>query len=406
MPRLIIRNYHRDTTEADIRGLFGKIGDVEDVYVPEPTVTGIVRSFAIVNVSCSDESVQKYLKALNGSNWNGSRVNIEVAKEFYKDRLHNEKVAQKQQEEAEQVSKAASIEYAEWKAPFISLRVKSNAPCLKVSTIPGSYEKGIVPCGWKGFDARPKRSKKETLPSVPAAVTAAVSVPSSSSASAAKAESKVPPASNKPMDGGGLRKGFGTIVLPTAKPTPTTSAAATATTTTAPGDIGASVHCCIEEHDNTDELDGIDCRYLEEEYSEPCISEAELTEEVLQRERARAMKVVMDLLLMSGEAPSEQTTAGGAAGLTSPTGGAAAKPQQQQKAGDGWSGAVIKRFDPLKMAAANNTSNNQADHTPNDANIPVAAGSVGQSHFAEMNVLKDIFYKEVLWFAHSFASLS
>ena len=376
MARLIIRHYHSGTTESDIRGLFGKIGNVEEVYMPSATITGIVRNFAIVKVNCSEDSLQKALKALNGSNWNGSRINIEIAKEYYKDRLENERKILAEKDCVEPVR--ASIEYAAWKSPFISLRIKSNAPCVKISTIPGSStEKGVIPCGLRGFDIKLSKYQASSKASE-----SKLSVPAPVESSVAKPLQVANASSSKPLDGGGLRKGFGNIAIPSS---------VTVSTTVKPT-RDSTVDCCIDEHDNsTDDLDMIDRKYLEDEFSEPCITETDLTEEVLTAERLRASRII-DMLLSGNDKISSEPVVASAPAVTSAS---------VSKANDGWNSAVIKRFDPLKMASSGVDVGKATDENAKSA--VNSQSTANQSNFAEINVLKDIFYKEVIVFNLAFS---
>lgn len=351
--------------------------------MPPPTLTGIVRGFTIVKVKGADETVQKYIKALNGSIWNGSKINIEVAKEFYKDRLQSERSAV-EFEASQRTLRDTVTEYGEWKEPFISLRVKANEPCVKISTIPGLIDKGIIPCGWKGFDARPRQKKNDrSLSSIETVVESFAATTMPASCSSVAKPTVTHSSATKTPEGGGLRKGFGNVSLPTVSsiPDPATRSIV---------DIGSSVDCCIDEHDTAnDDLDQIDSRYLEDEYSEPCIKAEELTEEVLQKERSRALRV-LDLLL-NGRGASEDKSDSVPACVVAPS-TSATKP----KATDAWNSVVIKRFDPLKMAAVAVVSDRLEPSISNDhADSNILDDTDNQSNYAKTNILKDIFYKEV-----------
>jgi hypothetical protein len=105
--------------------------------------------------------------------------------------------------------------------------------------------------------------------------------------------------------GGGARKGFGTITAPAVPPVPLTKPASALSQEESAGNGNngkggrKEVHCCIEENEQF-----IPSYLLDEEESEddePCVTEADLQEEALERERARARDVFERML--SGELP-------------------------------------------------------------------------------------------------------
>jgi len=63
--KLYVGNLSYDTTEEDLRELFGKAGNVESVALPTDRETGRPRGFGFVEMSTAAEA-QKAISQLNG----------------------------------------------------------------------------------------------------------------------------------------------------------------------------------------------------------------------------------------------------------------------------------------------------------------------------------------------------
>lgn len=103
--RMFVRGFPLTTTTQDIGDLFNRVGKVEDVYMPGPTPTGLFRDFAIVTLGfSSEEDIPKCSKTLNNVLWKGGKIQVEVAKQYYQEKLDIERMeeAQKQLEEQEE----------------------------------------------------------------------------------------------------------------------------------------------------------------------------------------------------------------------------------------------------------------------------------------------------------------
>ena len=88
--RIYIRDFSYEATAEDISILITKVCPVVEVYISGPTPTGINRSFAIVVVNANNLLVEKCIKTFNNCHWKGTRIFVEKAKEYYKDRLGRE----------------------------------------------------------------------------------------------------------------------------------------------------------------------------------------------------------------------------------------------------------------------------------------------------------------------------
>ena len=90
--RIYIRDFSYEATAEDLTILISKVCPVEEVYISGPTPTGINRSFAIVVVNASSALVEKCIKTFNNCHWKGTRIYVEKAKEYYKDRFEKERI--------------------------------------------------------------------------------------------------------------------------------------------------------------------------------------------------------------------------------------------------------------------------------------------------------------------------
>lgn len=93
--RIYIRDFSYEATAADLQTLISKVCPVEEVYISKPTPTGINRSFAIVVVNASDKLIEKCIKTFNNCHWKGTRIYVEKAKEYYKDRFARERAIER-----------------------------------------------------------------------------------------------------------------------------------------------------------------------------------------------------------------------------------------------------------------------------------------------------------------------
>jgi hypothetical protein len=95
--RIYLRDFSCESTPEDLSQFISKICPVEEVYITGKTPTGINRSFAIVVVNASNELVDKCVKLLHNCLWRGTRIQVEKANEYYKDRFERERALERKQ---------------------------------------------------------------------------------------------------------------------------------------------------------------------------------------------------------------------------------------------------------------------------------------------------------------------
>jgi RNA recognition motif-containing protein len=78
--RLYVGNLSYNTTELDLRELFGQIGAVADVKVVTDRETGRPRGFAFVEMT-TEELAREAIAQLNGREVDGRTLNINEAQE-------------------------------------------------------------------------------------------------------------------------------------------------------------------------------------------------------------------------------------------------------------------------------------------------------------------------------------
>jgi len=78
--RLYVGNLSYETTELELRELFGKYGTVADAKVVMERETGRPRGFAFVEMS-SDQEAQASIAELNGRELGGRALNVNEAQE-------------------------------------------------------------------------------------------------------------------------------------------------------------------------------------------------------------------------------------------------------------------------------------------------------------------------------------
>ena len=78
--KLYVGNLSFDSTEADLKDLFGQHGTVESVAVITDRETGRARGFAFVEMSESS-AAQDAIRALDGNEFGGRNIKVNEAKE-------------------------------------------------------------------------------------------------------------------------------------------------------------------------------------------------------------------------------------------------------------------------------------------------------------------------------------
>ena len=122
--RIFVRDFSSATTKEDVTALISKVCPVKEVYIPGKTVTGWQRLFAIVVVDADSELQQKCIKAFNNSLWNGSRIHLEVSnKQYYVDRLRDEKKKEEEDAANEVVDDMMEMETTEEEEEEVAMEV-------------------------------------------------------------------------------------------------------------------------------------------------------------------------------------------------------------------------------------------------------------------------------------------
>ena len=78
--KLYVGNLSFDSTEADLRDLFGQYGSVESVAVITDRETGRARGFGFVEMSQSSEA-QDAIRALDGNDFAGRNIKVNEAQD-------------------------------------------------------------------------------------------------------------------------------------------------------------------------------------------------------------------------------------------------------------------------------------------------------------------------------------
>ena len=321
MTRIFVRNIPAQASKDDLQALFAKISPVSEVYVPPPTITTLRRNFAIVCIEGDDAEGKKCVKALNNSVWKGEKLSIEMANEYHKDRIAREK--EDEIDSQYRMQKLAQDALIVVPLPpvtkeIISLRrnrAQELPTAISMNPSVGSRpdkpkknaKKVIVPCGVKlifdedllvsgrvNYAEDSSDSEAEVDSKGKTSADSKAGLAEGLGSDMAKIVTKLNSGEVKPI-GGGMRKGFGVMSLPTA-PEVRVAAPAPKVVDFAPKSHLPThkVDCCIDEHDlhAPSHLLDEDEQSVEEE---PCLTEADLTQEVLSQDRNRALDIFNSL---------------------------------------------------------------------------------------------------------------
>ena len=78
--RIYVGNLSFDTTQDELRELFGQHGEVSDLHVPTDRETGRPRGFAFVEMP-DDGEAQAAIDAINGTDVGGRELTVNKARE-------------------------------------------------------------------------------------------------------------------------------------------------------------------------------------------------------------------------------------------------------------------------------------------------------------------------------------
>ena len=163
---IFVKGFPADVSSNDLKDLFGKLLSVTSVHFAanEPTLTGWKRAFAILHVSMDngEGNVRKCVRKLNNCLWKGAHLTVEVANEYYKDRLSLEKEEEERRQEEYRKSRSSTEadEVSQFNSTHIRLR-KNRGEYMYVSTqslqhnnvqrqlfvTRGDQRKEVVSCG-------------------------------------------------------------------------------------------------------------------------------------------------------------------------------------------------------------------------------------------------------------------
>lgn len=77
--KLFVGNLSWDATDADLEALFAQYGQVQSARVVTDKLTGKSRGFGFVEMG-SDEEAQAAISALDGKDWMGRPIAVNVAR--------------------------------------------------------------------------------------------------------------------------------------------------------------------------------------------------------------------------------------------------------------------------------------------------------------------------------------
>ncbi|XP_068940529.1 nucleolar protein 8 [Petaurus breviceps papuanus] len=127
--RLFVGGLGPSVTKDDLRAQLGRFGDVSSVeLVSRMNELGIPeKTFAYVNITLSEDALQRCLRALDRSTWRGSQLRVQPARESFLHRLAQERLEARAEREP--------------RAPDGGLR-GSGGPDLHMRAVPGTEVPG------------------------------------------------------------------------------------------------------------------------------------------------------------------------------------------------------------------------------------------------------------------------
>jgi hypothetical protein len=100
--RIHISGLPNNASQEDVTQLISKVCPVVEVHIPERDAWGFRRNFAVVRVQAESSKVQNCIRSFNGSMWKGSKIRLDLAKEWYQDRMQREREAEAERLKLEQ----------------------------------------------------------------------------------------------------------------------------------------------------------------------------------------------------------------------------------------------------------------------------------------------------------------
>lgn len=141
--RLFVGDLPAGCTKTDVQLLIERSHlQVHDVYTPnDVTITGVPRRFAIVQCRGDATGFRNVIKALNNCLWKGSRLRVEIAKEFLFQRLTKERLMQPDSVEKAEISCSSDI--PPFTNEYVRLRKYACRPVTEISVVPRSSTSAV-----------------------------------------------------------------------------------------------------------------------------------------------------------------------------------------------------------------------------------------------------------------------
>ena len=258
--------------DPSIVDLVAKTCPVKEVHFPQRPPQHF---FLIVVVACAVEEAKAFVRNFNHTFWKGRKIRVELAKDFYRDRLERE------WSDDSPVSPPSPGEYLAslplFDAPVLRIRKRKGAPPIEIvvnnSTEPrGEKTPSLQPVNTQHIvfdsdkeidDSFIESLQQERMESVPSHRQIPIN----------KAEIETEPSissSGGGLEGGGKRRGFGSLLKES------------------PMDLEATLQRKRQwtyDLDLTQSLDGPDGAI-------PCVANEEVDEDVLRQERQRALSIL------------------------------------------------------------------------------------------------------------------
>lgn len=460
LPRIYISNIPYGTLEKDIKLLIEKVSPVREIYLPGLTPTGLYRDFAIVTLEYNDNegklpnydnavlAALKCVKALNNCIWKSVKIKVEMAKEYYVD------TRKRELEEYEELNSIIEgytdnegiDDYLNDEKPLFNRNVlrfrksRYTEPII-ISCRPNlikdmneitknitKNKKNKLDCGYKikfHDDSDDERNYNEYIQEQKELFKSSEFIIDKFGIEKQKNDKSLGSKLNEneksgdkgiqivTKTGGGLRKGFGTLI------------GSGSSTVKVPANIIAlrpgreDDECCVENHSFRKPIENMNSEFgdgEEEEDPHPydsdeeggqsnelCVQPEDLEAQALSNERKRALALITNMF--GGDDTHNISN------KEEDDNNLLAVPVIQSR--KGWDSVLIKRFDPtkndsiekfeistedrIKNAMNNNTTikKNDNNNISNNSSIIAANNSqVDSNGYANLSELKDIFYKE------------
>lgn len=300
---LYLGNIPSNASGADVRSLLSKVFNVMDIYIPPATATGIIRNFAMIRVHNTD-GIHRYINALNNSLWKGQKIRLEMAKEYFIDKLRRER----NEQNTTSTPNESSIEnkhpllpletFPVFQSDTIKLCMSKFANrTITLTTVPETVNRLARPTSSARdraqriiFDEDGAVIKTNKLDSTPEGVS---NVPHELTVQPELSSISKGIRATKDYKGGGLRRGFGTLAS-----APIVSNTINNALNHLNPSVPSSTSFLLKQPPSNEKVDPIllpdELKEAEEEV--PCISAEELHDAALANERARYSSLLSQVL--------------------------------------------------------------------------------------------------------------